>query len=230
MIFKHTCREPGLWRGWLRNGQSVEISTSKRGWSFGVGVHIHSNDADMGDRMLFLKFWRLTVVLPLGIVPHPWPPMDGPEWSAYAASEFGLIFHWGMRRKSFDWPWSWHTLAYEYQMPNGTWNDVLTRLGGERRPEPYQEQHLYTYKLRSGEVQTRTATVSKRRHILCYRAFKSIGWPRWISESIDVEFDGEVGERTGSWKGGTIGCGYDLNPGETMLSALRRMERNREFK
>ncbi|QEW27846.1 hypothetical protein [Roseovarius indicus] len=235
MIFKHTSSEPGLWRGWLKNGQSVEISTSKHGWDFGGGVHVHSNDEDRGDRMLFLKFWRLTVVLPLGVIDHPWPAMDGPQWSAYASKEFGLTFHWGLRRKSFDWPWDWHTLAYEMQLPKhekqigpddeGAWVDVFNR-----EAEPYKEHHPYTYTLKNGTVQERVATVSKRRHVLTWRAFKSLGWPFWIKESIDVEFDGEVGERTGSWKGGTIGCGYDLRPGETMLDALRRMEGERIFR
>ena len=190
MIFKHTSREPGLWRGWLKNGQSVEISTNKHGWDFGGGVHVHSNDADMGDRMLFLKLWRLTVVLPLGIIAHPWPPMDGPQWSAYASKEFGLTFHWGLRRKSFDWPWFLHTLAYEKQMPDGSWRDVF-----DSEAKPYSETHSYTYTLRNGTVQERTATISNRRHVLCRRAFRALGWPRFVKESIDVEFNGEVGER-----------------------------------
>lgn len=225
MIFKHTSKEPGLWRGWLKNGQSVEVSTSKSGWYFGAGIHIHSNDDDLGDRMLFLKFWRLTVVLPLGIVPHPWPSMDGPQWSAYASKEFGLVFHWGLRRKSFDWPWMWHTLEYQYQLADGSWKDVF-----DRSAKPYTEKHPYTYTLRSGAVQDRMATVQKRRHVICYRAFKRLGWPRWVKESIDVEFDGEVGERTSSWKGGVIGCAYDLRPGETLFMCLRRMERERTFR
>ena len=181
----------------------------------------------MGDRMLFLQLWRLTIVLPLGIISHPWPSMDGPQWSAYASSEFGLTFHWGLRRKSFDWPWCLHTLAYEQQLlkdDKGSWVSVF-----DWDATPYTESYPYTYTLRSGEVQYRTATVSKRRHVLCRRAFKVIGWPRFIHESIEVEFDVEVGERTGSWKGGTIGCGHDLLPGETMLESLRRMERERKF-
>lgn len=223
-IFEHTCKEPGLWRGWVSNGQSVELSRSRYGWDFGLGVHIHSNDADLGDRMLFVKFWRWTAVIPLGIIDHPWPPMDGPQWSVYASGEFGLTLNWGLRRKSFDWPWSLHTIAYEHQMPDGSWRDVM-----DRSAEPYEEHWPYTYTLRSGAVQNRTATVSKRRHVLCRRALKSLGWPRWSRESIDVQFSDEVGERSGSWKGGTIGCGYELQSGETMHDALRRMERDREF-
>lgn len=223
-MFKHTSKEKDLWRGWLANGQSVEFSRSRYGWDFGAGIHVHSNDDDRGDRMLFLKLWRYTLILPLGVVDHPWPAMDGPQWSAYASREFGLTFHWGMRRVSFDWPWDLHTLHYQQQLTDGSWVDVF-----DREQEPYKEVHPYTYVLASGEVQRRTATTSKRRHVLCFRAFKSFGWPNWVKESIDIEFDGEVGERTGSWKGGCIGCDHDLRRGETMLECLRRMEAERKF-
>ena len=47
--------------------------------------------------------------------------------------------------------------------------------------------------------------------------------------SIGVSFDGEVGEETGSWKGGCVGCGYEMLPGEVPLDTLRRMERDRKF-
>lgn len=223
-LFRHTSRERGMWRGWLHSGQSVEISWDKRGWDFGAGIHIHGNDDDLGDRMLFVKLWRLTVVLPLGIVPHPWQPMDGPQWSAYASSEFGLLLHWGLRRKSLDWPWMLQTLRYEQMLADRTWRDVF-----DRDAKPYTEQHPYTYVLRRGEVQHRTATISKRRHVLTWRVFKRLGWPRWTRESINIEFSEEIGERSGSWKGGCIGCSYDLRPGEKMLDSLRRMEAERKF-
>ena len=96
--------------------------------------------------------------------------------------------------------------------------------------KPYTETHPYSYLLRSGEVQHRTATVSKRRHVLTYRALKALGWPRWVRESIDVQFSDEVGERSGSWKGGCVGCSWDIQPGETMEDALRRMETVRKFR
>jgi hypothetical protein len=224
ILFTHTFKEPGMWRAWLKNGQAIEISWGKRGWDFGAGVHVHSNDEDQGDRMIFLKLWRLTAVLPLGIIRREFFCGDEPQWSAYASSEFGLTFYWGLRRKQFDWPWWPHTLRYEQQMHDGSWVSVF-----DRDAEPYKEKYAYTYVLRSGDVQERYATISKRRHVLCSTAFKRLGWPIWIKESIDVEFSDEVGERTGSWKGGTIGCGYNLRPGETMEQALRRMEAERKF-
>lgn len=224
MIFRRTSKERDLWRGWLESGQAVELSRSRSGWEFGAGVHVHSNDDDQGDRLLFLKMWRFTIVIPMGIIHRQFDVGDEPQWSAYASSEFGLIFHWGQRRASFDWPWDWYTLAYEEQKMDGSWGPIEYE-----SPNVRLEHHPYTYALRSGEVQHRVATVSKRRHVLTWRALKPFGWPRRVRESIDVKFDDEVGERSGSWKGGCIGCGYDLRAGETMLDCLRRMERERKF-
>lgn len=225
MIFKHTAREKGMWRGWLKNGQALELSWNRRGWQFGGGIHIHGNDDDLGDRLLFLHFWRAVAVIPLGVIAHPWERMEAPQWSASVDAEHGILLHWGHWRKFFDLPWHLHTLAYEEQMPDGSWRAISYDEG----EGPYKETHSYTYTLRDGTVQRRTATISKRRHVLTWRALKVFGWPRWVRESIDVQFSDEVGERSGSWKGGCIGCGYDLRKSETLEQALRRMERERKF-
>jgi hypothetical protein len=82
------------------------------------------------------------------------------------------------------------------------------------------EQHPFRYTLRSGEVQERIATIKPERRL----------WTRpWLPfkreiRYIDVEFSDEVGERSGSWKGGVIGCSFDMKPGDTPLAALRRAE------
>ena len=60
-------------------------------------------------------------------------------------------------------------------------------------------------------------------------------WFKWtklfrkVRRYIEVEFDKEVGKRKGSWKGGTIGCGYTLMQNETPLECLKRMEKERKF-
>ena len=225
MIFKHTSKKKGLWRGWFKNGQSLEVSWGNYGWDFGGGIHVHRNESDLGSRLIFLKLWKTTIVIPAGITNKEVSIDREPQWSIYASKEFGFTLHWSHWRKAWDWPWDLHTLAYEKQMPDGSWVDVF-----DWDAKPHKEVYPYTYVLASGEVQKRTAAVSMRRHVICRRAFKSLGWPKWIKESIDIDFDGEVGERTGSWKGGVMGCGYDLQPGETMEQCLRRMEKERKFR
>lgn len=93
----------------------------------------------------------------------------------------------------------------------------------------YTESHDYTYVLRSGEAQDVGATITVQEWETRRR------WLWWcplgarVRRSIDVKFSGEVGERAGSWKGGTVGCGWDMLPGELPVHALRRMERERKF-
>ena len=56
------------------------------------------------------------------------------------------------------------------------------------------------------------------------------GWFKWLSwfcrpkirRSLDIRFSGETGPEKGSWKGGTIGTGIDMLPGEDHEAAFRR--------
>lgn len=56
------------------------------------------------------------------------------------------------------------------------------------------------------------------------------GWFKWLSwfrrpnirRSLSIEFSGETGPEKGSWKGGTIGTGIDMMPGELHEEAFRR--------
>lgn len=60
-------------------------------------------------------------------------------------------------------------------------------------------------------------------------------WLMWtklfadVRKSIEIEFTKEVGKRKGSWKGGTIGCGYTMLPNEDPIDTIKRMEKEREF-
>ena len=91
------------------------------------------------------------------------------------------------------------------------------------------EVHPYRYRLKSGEIQERKATVYIEEREWRWRCFQWLPYPRMISRCISIEFDGEVGEGTGSWKGGAIGCGYEMLPNETIIGTLKRMESERKF-
>lgn len=54
--------------------------------------------------------------------------------------------------------------------------------------------------------------------------FKWLSWfrPAKIKRSLDLEFTAEVGRRKGSWKGGTLGHGIEMKPGETVEETFRR--------
>jgi hypothetical protein len=59
---------------------------------------------------------------------------------------------------------------------------------------------------------------------------KGEGWWRWLSwfskplvrKCLEINFDSEVGERKGSWKGGLMGTGIEMQDGESAQQALER--------
>lgn len=136
---------------------------------------------------------------------------SGPTYG-FSFFQDGLHLHWGKCHGKRSDPMK------VIQMPWG-WRHRLHEVLGE------PETHAYRYNLRSGKVQERTATIKPERRL----------WTRpWLpykreSRYIDVEFSEEVGERSGSWKGGCTGCSYEMLPTDTPLTALRRMELERKF-
>ncbi len=230
-MFKHTRLENGLWRGWFRNGQALEISWHRK-WSHswpGVAcqVLIHANDCDNGDRMLNLALGPVQAFIPLGISKGPYTVGDEPGWGFSICREFGLILSWGHRRKAFDWAFRWEVVSREYEAADGAWRD--NRKEWDWREKAKLEAHPYTYTLENGTVQSVTAEIRQERTVRGRRYLRRLGWPTLKTRSIDVHFSGEVGERAGSWKGGCIGCGYTMRDGETPFDTLRRMERERKF-
>lgn len=147
------------------------------------------------------------------------------------------VFYFGKDR-SWYWymPWTYNWESTEH-LDHDLKNVIVKEVKGKRdwfaydkQRQEYEKNHSkvydYTYTLKNGEVQHRKASVTIER-----RTWYMRGWPwkKMVNTSIDVSFDGEVGERTGSWKGGTIGCSYELLPNETPEQCLRRMESEREF-
>lgn len=139
------------------------------------------------------------------------------------------------------WAWDLPFVTYEFdghwiKDKDGNWARMgHYKLGNKeggpgswefRKDGAYSEVHPYKYTLKSGEVQERTATctIEKRKWHRKWFPFLTL-----TREVIDIEFNGEVGERTGSWKGGTIGCSYEMLPGESIEACIRRMESERVF-
>lgn len=48
---------------------------------------------------------------------------------------------------------------------------------------------------------------------------------RIVRRCLDIEFQDEVGARKGSWKGGIIGMGFDMLPGETLDDCMNRFQK-----
>jgi len=148
-------------------------------------------------------------------------------------------FPWWKKTHCWRYPWDLkhhlteileHKAAHKAQP---IWNDK-----GKRGISEFEERQAaqatvsqtydYTYTRKNGEVQQRRATVYVERMTHLAKWYPIVPIKR-VSTDIWVNFNEEVGEGTGSWKGGTVGCGWSMKPTETPLECLRRMESERKF-
>lgn len=175
-------------------------------------------------------------------------PDYGSQTWGFSLHAYDGHFSWKNATKIIHWPWSFDHYRTSYVRKDGTWNHEfaheqrgINKLGRDvaleswkirhqrEQDTKWKEEHFYRYVLKSGEVQERIATICveerewRRRWLPFTRLFGM------VQRTIGVDFSGEVGERSGSWKGGTVGCSYEMKAGETPLECLRRMERERKF-
>lgn len=147
-------------------------------------------------------------------------------------------------KKSHSWYWPWELrhhlteiLKPQFGIPSSYWPVVWNDKGknfmdsyDERKKaeESVSQSHPYTYHRKNGEIQNVTATIHVER-----MTWRARWWPfipiKKVSTSIDVRFSSEVGEGTGSWKGGVVGCGHEMLPFESPIDTLRRMEKEVRF-
>lgn len=154
------------------------------------------------------------------------------SWGVYY-SDSALVLCWGDKTKFIHMPWQWDHCLCEVRRADGSW--VKKVASYENLPPDGREYQTFPYRYvcDNGEVQEVMATVHVERRTWTWRWFKwlRLPFPKMTRQSIDVSFSGEVGDRAfTSWKGGCIGCGWDMRFGETMEQTLKRMESERRFR
>lgn len=202
-----------LLRMWWRWVECAYVSFRRRGLQAEVEFPSDWHEHRMGWVRISFGFVTIAVGFPWKWVVPDEGQCSGPRYG-FAFHGDALWLHFGKmtgrsrgpkRYRVWDMPWAWRHRQHEV-------------LG-----EP--EQHPYRYVLRSGEIQDRIATIKPERRL----------WTRpWLphkreSRCINIDFNNEVGEGAGSWKGGVMSCSAELLPDDKPVDALRRMERERRF-
>lgn len=211
-------------------GLGVALCSFEEGFS----LHIHLGWPNIYLKLPFLQRWHR----------EPDEMMESWGFSLCSDSYSNVRFTWGARSKFVDLPWSREWVRTSHLLADQTWSHETAEarlsargegLDGLRKRRDFREAHQwaaeypYRYVLKSGEVQERVATVTVQEMEHRPRWFMWTSLFAKVRRSIDVRFNDEVGERSGSWKGGCIGCGYDLRAAESPEQCLRRMEAERKF-
>ena len=149
----------------------------------------------------------------------------------FAIHDDYLHMNFGKNSKLVEMPWAWvhDDKEFKYLCEDG----VMRRAGGwksgEKEPDPPNVRYWiapYHYRGKH-ETQDVIATIKVETRVWRRK------WAPFIYKSrtsIDVEFSAEVGDRAGSWKGGCIGCSYEIKKGESPIECLKRMEKERVFR
>lgn len=200
------------------------IKRSLRGCKFGLSLRLclfeEEYSLDLFGYLIALPFMDRFLREPKNIME---------SWGIYA-HERSVVLCWADHTKFIYLPWAWEHVSHEVRRPDGSWVPYVAEYEKDKEPDGKEVLSFpYTYVLKNGEKQEATAEVYVGRRTWVWRWFQWLGWPRMVCQSIDVRFDREIGERSGSWKGGCIGTGYEMRPNETAEQTLRRMELERVF-
>lgn len=253
-------RLPKFWygRAWLgKDYQSrqlrIEWSLGKFARGFSVMVSFGVDDGDDGVMFHLCIPWIFSIFITIdrvyrceecacGLTVH-----DGAIWFyplAWRMKSATKEDPWYRRYFCWHFPWSldwWSTEILKHGANTHElgveWSE--TRKNRKKWTESQVDRQMaenrvsrvypYAYILRNRQIQYREATVHVERMTWRARWYPLIPLVK-VRTSIDVRFNEEVGEETGSWKGGCIGCGYNMKYGETPERCLSRMEHEREFR
>jgi len=219
----------------LRSPGRFEISWKR--WSVAAElIYSGSDDEDKWPWMIHIHFLLLNLFLHLPVKYEP--PSKREHWMrewqqwGFSLCDDAVHFHWNEGIKIWHLPWfSKVHQRHEVRRADGSWVPFVGSWETDKKQPDGREEFVfpYTYVLKRGEVQNRIATVYVDRRAWRPRGFTWTALFENCRQSIDVRFNEEVGERTGSWKGGYVRCGWEMLPGETPEQTLRRMEQERIF-
>lgn len=197
----HSHYENGCLRAWLRDGRSIEAS---------VGPISRAVLAfDVSEDHIHMALLGAQVFLPYPGSKHS-DDVDLNDERRHGVAAHGEDVHVYLGKRVVVWVWPW-----------SRWVHVRHERFGKI------EEHPYLWADDGGWLRETTAQVRVEERE--WRLLHPRSPIRRVQRYIDVKFADEVGRGVGSWKGGTIGCGYNMLPGESARECLERMERERHF-
>lgn len=235
----------GGWKPWRLvwssggDGDCDKINNSLTAYALGWVAQLRLPNVLQPWRIRHKANWDAATVARLG---RDWYYETHPREYGFSLSEgfftlyLGPQTHDSLTTKSWSkWlPWTqWRHVRYSLYRPDGShfWTQrdrkVARGIGyisEQMDAETRCPKVAFQFDDFDGERITATCHVEEREWLF------GEGWFKWLSlfrkpkirRSLSLKFSAEVGPEKGSWKGGTIGHGIDMLPGESCESAFRR--------
>jgi len=187
---------------------------------------------------------------------HSWSKGAGGYWDSHER-EYGFVFVEGAlhldygqqtgdsttdKSKCYFLPWKqWRFVGHRLYGLDGKLFAKLPHRAKFNSPAYAEQKRLedacptasFDFDDFDGERITAVTKIEEREWAFGERKFKWLSLFRRnkIRRSLDIRFSAETGKRKGSWKGGTVGHGIDMLPGELHVDAFRRYcaEHNMSF-
>lgn len=165
---------------------------------------------------------------------------DPPRYGFYFYSTnnwfpVSFVWCWGKKVTFFELPWTLQWVRTSILLKDDTWVDetrentkFFWKVGWEYLK--WTAKYPYTYTKENGDIQFTYANVTVEEMEWRPKWFKWTNLFSKVRKSIKVEFEREIGESEGTYKGGVTGCGYDMLPDETPIQCLMRMQDERKFR
>lgn len=221
-----------------KRGNQYEIKNWYVGWhswTFEITYRNHGYDTHCAELHISMFGWHSSFKLPIRCKDRSilWR-----EEKKYGISihDSVVFFYWGYDLKGWDIPfinygtavrWDQYCGPEEFDDIPSNWNQrpyQTIHNGGCEKPSTWTYNYTDPY---DGTV------------VPCKFWVEELEWrPKWlrwtkmfakVKRFIEVEFSEEMGPKKGSWKGGTIGCGFNMLPGEHPTETIRRMEKEYNF-
>lgn len=149
------------------------------------------------------------------------------SWGA-SIHEGDLVLDWGARRARFTLnPFRWHGYRSESLISDGSWNDTPRWRPEAAALDWYTEEHPYAI---ASLPSTKMAIETWRATATCYverttRTRRFLPFWRRVEHWVYFDLSDEIGETTGSWKGGTVGFSEEMLPGDSVQDVVQRAAR-----
>lgn len=178
----------------------------------------------------------------------PWKHKNKNNWFTYG-KKYGfntfnhiLIFHFGLKTKCWELPFVSYGNVYRWVRYKGHLDYYFCEC--DSSDERYWGTHPNKTNYQGGCQEPTTWTYNYTDPydgtvVPCKFWVEEMEWrPKWlkwtkrfalIKRFIEVEFSQEMGSKKDTWKGGTMGCSYEMLPDEHPKECIRRMEKEYKF-